>query len=201
MTGQELLDAVRAEKETELSRLGSSKALYAVTGGEMETDAVTAAFAGDARRAADVFETWAADADGAAADAFAAAAETAAGHADVDADADPVDTAVYDYLDGLAGDVERAAGLLGRSLVVGKTVEQMVGFFVGDADPRTADTFRGLRGDVETDRDRAVDLLDELCGDDDWDDAEAVVVGVVDAAYDDYVETLESMGVKPKNVC
>jgi hypothetical protein len=86
--------------------------------------------------------------------------------------------------------------------VTGKTVEQMVGFFVGDADPTTANTFRELRGDVETQRDDAAELLADTCTDDDeWDRASEAADAVVEVAYDDYVETLEGMGVKPKNVC
>jgi membrane-bound ClpP family serine protease len=78
----------------------------------------------------------------------------------------------------------------------------MVGFFVGDADPSTANQFRDLRDGVADDRDRALDALDDACTtDDDWERAAAAATTVVEAAYDDYVETLESMGVKPKNVC
>jgi len=78
----------------------------------------------------------------------------------------------------------------------------MVGFFVGDADPSTAGTFRDLRDDADADRDRIVAALDDRCdSEDDWDRATDAATAVVEATYDDYVETLESMGVKPKNVC
>jgi hypothetical protein len=201
--GESLLARVRETEETPLSRLGSSKALYAATGGEMTADAVRAATATDAARAADLFAAWADETTGPAADAFADAAARAETHRDA-VDADPGDdaSALYDHLVGLDGDVERAAGLLGRALVAGKRLEQTVGFFVGDADPRSADAMRDLRADLDAERADAVALLDAVCADEsDWAAATAAATDVVGAAYDDYVERLEAMGVKPKNVC
>jgi len=201
--GAALLDAVRSAEETPLSRLGSSKALYAATGGEMTAAAVRAATAADAARAADLFGSWADESTGPAADAFADAAARAADHRDA-VDAAPGDDppALYDHLATLSGDVERAAGLLGRALVAGARLEQTVGFFVGDADPRSAEAMRDLRADVDAEREDAVALLDAVCADaDDWARAAETASGVVQAAYDDYVERLEAMGVKPKNVC
>ncbi len=201
--GEALLDAVRETAETPLSRLGSSKALYAVTGGEMTATAVRAATATDAARAAALFESWAGGSTSPAADAFADAAARAAAHRDaVDAAPDDDPLALYDHLATLEGDVERAAGLLGRALVAGARLEQTVGFFVGDADPQSAQAIRDLRADVDAEREDAVVLLDAVCADaDDWTHATETASGVVEAAYDDYVERLEAMGVKPKNVC
>ena len=34
-----------------------------------------------------------------------------------------------------------------------------------------------------------------------WEAAEEAAIDVVAAAYDDYVEALEELGVNPKNVC
>ncbi|MFB6282112.1 MAG: transcription antitermination protein [Haloferacaceae archaeon] len=203
MDGQSLVDRLEDERETELSRLGSSKAMYAVTGGEMDAAGVRAAAADETGLAARTFDAWAADEeDGRAAEAFAAAAARAREGRDRVAPDDhaPADSLpIYEHLDGLEGTADRAAGLLGRSLVTGRTFEQMVGFFVGNADPTTADTFRSLRDDVETDREAAVGLAADV--DPDPDRAFAVAAEVIDIAYDDYVETLESMGIKPKNVC
>ena len=78
----------------------------------------------------------------------------------------------------------------------------MVGFFVGDADPMAANDFRDLRSELDAEHDRVVDALDSACkADDEWTAARDAAERVIEAAYGDYVETLESMGIKPKNVC
>jgi hypothetical protein len=203
MDGQAIVDRVRDENETALSRLGSSKAMYAVTGGDMDADGVRAAAADETHLAARTFDAWAADeADDRAAATFADAADRARDAHDLVApdDHSHADSLpVYAHLDGLEATADRAAGLLGRALVAGQTFEQMVGFFVGNADPTTADTFRTVRDGAADDREAAADLVEAVC--DDPDRAVEVAGGVIDVAYDDYVETLESMGIKPKNVC
>jgi hypothetical protein len=199
MDGTTLVDTVTDDLETQLSRLGSSKWLYALTDGDMTGEAVRAAAAADAAAAAATFGTWA-DAD--AAETFDALATSAADRRDaVDAGASPADRRVDATLAGLDGPVSRLGGALGYLLVLDRTVGQMVGFFVGDADPSTANQFRDLRDGVDADRSRVVDALDSACADDDWDRAADAATAVVEAAYDDYVERLEAMGVKPKNVC
>lgn len=204
MDGQDLLARLRTENETALSRLGSSKALYAVTDGGMDAGAVAAAAATETAHAARVFDDWADD-GGPGAATFAAAADRARdGLERVEPDGfEPGDAPpLYDHLADLDDPVERAAALLARALVTGKTFEQMIGFHVGNADPRTAETFRGLRDAVATGREDAVDLLDDLCGDEaDWERAFAAGDDAVAVAYDDYVSTLEAMGIEPKNVC
>ena len=197
----DLLDTLRDDHETPLSRLGSSKALYAVTGGEMSGDAVRAAAAAEADAAADLFDWWAADEpNDEAAALFSDLADTARSHADT-VDADPAADApnVYDVLAEFESTDGRLGGALARALVSLKTVEQMVGFFVGDADPKAANSFRTLKSDLQDQLDTIGEAVEELAGDD------AVVReaadAVVQAAYDEYVETLEGMGIKPKNVC
>jgi hypothetical protein len=200
MDGTTLVDTLTDDLETQLSRLGSSKWLYALTDGDMTGEAVRAAAAADAAAAAETFGAWA-DADGAA-ETFDALAAAAADRRDaVDPDAAPADRRLDDALAGLDGTVSRLGGALGYLLVLDRTVGQMVGFFVGDADPSTANEFRDLRDGVDADRSRVVDALDSACSDDDWDRAADAATTIVEATYDDYVETLESMGVKPKNVC
>ncbi|MFD1633277.1 transcription antitermination protein [Haloplanus ruber] len=201
MDGTTLVETLTDDLETELSRLGSSKWLYALTDGEMTGSAVRTAAAADAAAAAECFEAWAADADGGTPDVFTALADTATDRAET-ADADPTDRRTYETLGDFEDSVARLGGALGHSLVLDRTVGQMVGFFVGDADPSTAGTFRDLRDDADADRDRIVAALDDRCdSEDDWDHAADAATAVVEATYDDYVETLESMGVKPKNVC
>lgn len=192
-------ETVEAEHETELSRLGSSKALYAITGGEMETEPVVAGLADRAATAAATFEGWT---DGEHADLFAEAAEIARDHADrigESADGRPTDepTAADEALRSLAGADERLGGLLAWALLTDRTLSQAVGFFVGNADTRGADRFRAMREDVEALRAGAADRLEDA----DEDAATAAAAAVVEAAYDHYVETLEAMGIKVKPVC
>ena len=208
MNGAALLDELREEYETELSRLGSSKAIYAVTGGEMTGDAVLEAAATEAATAERVFDGLADDeTDDDAAALFETIAADAADHREatgvddeeIDLDDDRAD---YETLAGLTSTPERVGGALGRSLVTGRLVDQTVGFFVGNADPGTADTFRSVSDDVADHRDRAAGILGEVCAtDDDRDAARAAARAVIEAAYEFYVDTLESMGVEPKNVC
>jgi hypothetical protein len=204
MTEDDVLDAVREDNETALSRLGSSKALYAATGGELVADRVLEAAADDAAAAADAFAAWADDeGHDAAADAFAAAADRARDQrATVEGELDGHDPdtggAVADHLREVEGTAARAGALAGWSLVSDATLGQVVGFFVGDADPQTASTFRDVRGETEAIQDAAVGLLGSV---EDDEAAKAAADAVVQAAYDDYVATLEGMGVNPKDVC
>jgi hypothetical protein len=203
MNGDELAGTIRSDRETALSRLGSSKALYAATGGEMDGESVRTAVAAEAARAARVFAGWAddeADADAAALFADVAEAEGAR-REDVAGDVGvaPLDHPMYDALAALSGTEERLGGLLARSLVARATVEQAVGFFVGDADPRSADEFRSLKSALSDQRAAAVAAIDDHGGVDEA--AADAARAVVDVAYDHYVERLESMGIKPKNVC
>jgi hypothetical protein len=200
MDGSTLDSRLRDDYETELSRLGSSKWLYALTGGDLDGDAIRAVADADAGHAAETFGAWD---DGPAGDLFAAVAESAADHRDrIDADAtSDVDRPLYDAVDGDDAPT-RLGALFGWSTVAGKTLSQMVGFFVGDANPAAADAFRGIRDDVDDHREDALGALEEHCGvDDDWERAEAAAAAVVEAAYDEYVEKLEAMGIKPKNIC
>lgn len=195
------LDSLRDDHETPLSRLGSSKALYAVTGGEMDGDAVRAAAATEAAAAADLFEWWGDDeANGDASTLFSAFADTAHEHADtVGAEPEGDEPNIYDVLAEFETTDGRLGGALARALVSLKTVEQMVGFFIGDADPKSADTFRTLKSDLQDQLDTLADAVDEHVEDEAV--AREAADAVVQAAYDEYVETLEGMGIKPKNVC
>ncbi|KAB1192867.1 transcription antitermination protein [Haloferax sp. MBLA0076] len=196
-----LLDSLRDDHETPLSRLGSSKALYAVTDGEMSGDAVRAAAAAEAMAAAELFEWWGDDeANGEASTLFSDLADTARDHAEtVGAEPAADEPNVYDVLAEFETTDGRLGGALARALVSLKTVEQMVGFFIGDADPKAADTFRTLKSDLQAQLDTLADAVDELVEDEAI--AREAADAVVEAAYDEYVETLEGMGIKPKNVC
>ena len=204
MNGDDLATELRNDHETEFSRLGSSKAMYALTAGEMTAEHVRAAAAADALAFAAVLDEWAEAADSPTARLYPDLVETARDHAAAVADDPSLDgrPPLYDVLSGFDGAPARIGGLLGRYLVVSEYATQMIGFFVGDADPMAAGDFRELRSEVESDRDRVVDVAESVCAtDEEWAAARDAAETVIIAAYDDYVETLESMGIKPKNVC
>jgi hypothetical protein len=207
------LEDVRATNETALSRLGSSKSLYAFTDGELEAVAVRSVSADVSHAAAMTLEAYAADASSeAAADAFASFGDLAAVHATTAAGEhddvpprtphDAVAT-LEDYGDGSgASDAARLGAVVGYALVAKKLAEQVTGFFTGEADPTTASTFREYGGDVEAARDDALDALAAVAdGDADREAALDAASAVVQGAYEEYTTRLEAMGVNPKPVC
>jgi len=222
MDGQELVDAVREGRATQLDRLGSDKYLIAATGADLEPAPVLRTLAETAASGRETFEPWAADATETAhrsvADAFEEVAarerdhfdrvvdslaalpdDSADASASIDASADPMH-ATLAAQDGTVARV--AAGFVGRPLVADRTRLQVVNFFVNEADATRADLARDLRADAQSRLDEATALLDTVCGSErDWDRARAAAESVVGTAYEDYAETLESMGVDPKPVC
>jgi hypothetical protein len=207
MDADSFLDALESETQTELSRLGSSKALYADTRGEMDEPSVRRAAADRAHAASETFESWTDDASGDAVSLFDSTAtrerdhrETLAdGLDDYEPDGPP---AVQAALRECSGSVERAGGFVGWALSAGKHAEQLVGFFVGQASPQVAQSMREVRDDHESALEDGLDLLASVCdGDDDWENALDAAGRVIEADYTAYVETLESLGVNPKPVC
>ncbi|UPV75961.1 rubrerythrin family protein [Halorussus limi] len=210
MNPEEFLDTVRDDNETALSRLGSSKSLYAETEGEMEPETVFRAAAEAEYAASETFQQWADDGNAAEAvrETFADFAEQERDHYEqvvgkLDGDHEPSEVpAIHEYLRGLDGDAARVGGFLGRTLASEKSKEQMVGFFVGQADPQTAQLFRDLGDDLDGQLERGRELLESVCeSDEDWDAALEAAAGAIQAAYEEYTETLEGMGVNPKPVC
>jgi hypothetical protein len=212
MDGTELVAGVRDRTATHLDRLGSEKALVAATDATLDRDRVLEAAYAAELRAATTFDVWAADEPhGAARDAFERVAELERDHAarvggllsgsDPDGMGRGTD-ALHDYLRDLDSTVERtAAGLVARPLVSSRSLLQVINFFVNEADETAADLFRDLRADTEDLVDVGADVLDDCCADEDWDRAEAAAVGAVEAAYDEYADTLRGMGVDPEPVC
>jgi hypothetical protein len=208
MNPDEFIDAVKDENETALSRLGSSKSLYADTEGEMEPEEVLTAAATAEHHAAETYEAWADEEEGDVAEAFAETAAEERDHYDtvvgeLDAHEPGEVPAIQEYLRDLDGTVERIGGFVGRTLAAEKSKGQLTGFFTGQADPQTASLFRGMSGDLEAQLERATDLLEAECGDDEecWERAQEAATGAIQAAYEEYTERLESMGVNPKPVC
>ncbi|WP_135851770.1 rubrerythrin family protein [Halorussus salinus] len=212
-------DAVRDAKATELDRLGSQQALVALTDADLGVEQVLRAAAQSEHTASETFTAWAesaaeaseaADADATdAAEEFAALADDERDHYDrvvaqLDGEFTPADAVdpMHEYLRGLDATVERAAGLVGRSLASDRTQLQVVNFFVNEADERRADLFRDLRSDTQAGVETGTDLLAAHCQrDDDWERAREVAAETVQIAYDDYAETLQGMGLDPKPIC
>lgn len=204
VTPTDLVTAVREDNRTELSRLGSSKSLYADTGGEMDPEDVLTAAADALFHAAETFEGWAEDdvngTFAAAADAEQERYEALAD--DVEAHDPGEAPALVDYLAGLETPVDRLGGLVGWTLVQENKASQYAGFFTGQADPGTASQFREFGDAYEQLRADAVDALAAIAENpDDWDRAEATATAAVGAAYEEYVERLEAQGINPKPVC
>ena len=207
----DFVDAVREANATALSRLGSSKALYAETDGDLDPEPVlrAAAVAEDAAR--ETFAAWADDEENAdAAELFERVADEEADHyetvaAEIDDAPRAADNdvpAIQSVLRSFDDTVERAGGLVGRCLVAKKSKEQYTGYFTGEADPQTASLFRGLGSDVGEQISAAADLVDAVCGsDDERERAHDAASEAIQAAYEEYTESLEAMGVNPKPVC
>lgn len=208
MSATELDAAVREENETALSRLGSSKSLYAITDGEMTEEAVVETAADRIHAASETLASWVPE------EGNEDAAEAYDEFADEDADhyEDLLDK-LDDHSPGQVSPaqaelreadstLERLGALLGHTLVTKKLTEQRTGFFVGEADPTTASTFRGYGAVLDDRVERLVDLLEDACeSDQDREDATAAASAVIQAAYEEYTDRLEAMGVNPKPVC
>lgn len=209
MTPEELTDHVTDETRTELSRLGSSKALYADTAGDLDPQTVLIAAADAEYHAAETYRHWA-DTDPAAPgrDVWTRTAEEEADHYDrvtaaLDTDHDPGDPpTIHTHLRGLTAPIDRAGAFLGRTIAATRSKDQYTGYFVGQGTHDLADLFRDLSEDLDTQRDRGHDLLTTLCSTDaEWDAAATAAITTIEVAYDAYVDTLEGMGVNPKPVC
>jgi len=211
MDGAELVTAVHTDAATELDRLGSQKALIAVTDASLERREVLAAAAATERRAAETFRTWAGDeGNDAARQAFSEVSETEESHLkriiervggepDEDERPDPL----HAYLRDLTGTPERVgAGLVGRPLASERTMLQVVNFFVNEADEQTADLFRDLRSETEALTDMGANVLDDVCEiDSEWTRARQAADETIQVAYQEYASTLEAMGLDPAPVC
>jgi len=211
MTASDFVDSVSEANQTALSRLGSSKALYAETDGDLDPDHVLRAAAVAEDAASETFRGWADDEPNAeAADLFARVADEEADHyetvaAEIDDPPRAADSdlpAIQSVLRGFDETVERVGGLVGRCLVAKKSKDQYTGYFTGEADPQTASVFRSLGDDVDAQIDAAADLVEAVCEDDaDRDRAHEAASEAIQAAYDEYTDSLEAMGVNPKPVC
>lgn len=204
-----LVETVRQECQTPLSRLGSSKSLYAETGGEMEPETVLMATADSELAAGETYAAWAeTESDEAVAATFETIAAEERSHYE----------RVVSLLDGHEGSAEvpavqaflreqettvpRLGAFVGRTLAAEKSKEQVTGFFVGQADPQTAQVIREIRADVAPQRERAISLLRDRCESPaDLEMATESAIETIQRAYEAYTDQLETMGVNPKPVC
>ena len=204
------VETVTEDNQTALSRLGSSKSLYADTGGDIDTEPVLEATADAEYAAWQTFSAWADnESNDEAQTAFETTADEEQDHyetvdgklADDEYEPSEVPT-LHEYLRDRDETVDRVGAFVGRILASQRSKNQVVGYFVGDADPQTASLFREFGGDLDDQLERAKSLLETVCEtDEDWDRAEEAAVGAIEAAYDEYVESLEAMGANPKPVC
>lgn len=206
MDATEFQSHLEAEFETELSRLGSSKALYAITAGEMDTETVLAGIADRLQTATTTVQTWL-DTDQSPAE-LSTVVEQLQEQSDriIDASSqdapDETPSALDDYLRDQEDSIGKLAGLVAWSMVQERTYSQAVGFFVGNADRSLADLFRDLRDDVSDLTESALDQLADACESEaDWDHATSVAGNSIEHAYAHYVDVLEDMGIKVKPVC
>lgn len=208
MTGQSFVDRVREAERTELERLGSDKALLAATDANLETGAVLRTVAGELTALATALREWGdATDDETLGETFRTVAAEADDHVgtlrdELDGEDVPAAEEVTERLTGLDGGIEAAGGLVGYSLVLDRTLLQVINFFINEADERRADLVRDVRGSVDGWIDDGSDVLGDHCTRDaDWDRAHAGAVDVIDDAYEDYVDTLGELGIDPKPVC
>lgn len=211
MEPTEFRDAVEADAATELERLGSQQLLLALTDADLEREAVLAAAANAEHRARETFAQWADDeSDEEAQVAFEREADREREHYErvvalLDDEFEPDDDldAMHDHLREVEDTIPRvAAGLVGRSLVGTRTHLQLVSFFVNEPDEATANVFRDLRSETGETLEIGTDLLGNLCAtDEDWTRAREAAVLVVQVAYEEYADSLTSMGLDPKPIC
>ena len=209
MDEADFVERVRESNETALQRLGSEKALVATTKASLDRETVLEQAAAAEARAAATFEAWAdEESNDTARTAFADAAEQEWEHYDAVCElgaleiTDPPADALHRHLRGLDGTVERvAAGLVGRPLVASRSLLQVINFFVNEAETTAADAFRDLRSETDEQVETGSEVLASVCESDDWDRAARAAGDAVDAAYTEYAETLDEMGVDPKPVC
>lgn len=209
MDPKEFVDTVRDENQTALSRLGSSKALYADTEGDMEREEVLRAAADAEFHARETFAAWAENEGNDDARAvFETTADEEGEHyglvaEKLDGEHEPGATpTIQEYLRDTEDTAGRVGGFVGRTIATEKSKEQLVGFFVGQADTKGAQLFRDLGGDVDAQLERGQELLQSVCdSDDEWARAREAASDAIQTAYDEYTDRLEGMGVNPKPVC
>jgi predicted enzyme related to lactoylglutathione lyase len=175
MDPNQFVDSVREENETALSRLGSS-AIVTDSAGEMDTEEVLRVAANNAFHARETFTEWA-DSEGneTARETYAATATEEGEYYGqltqrLDGEHEPDDTpALHEYLRDTTDTAGRAGAFVGWTIVTETVNEQLVGFFADRSDRQSADLFRDLGDDADSQHERGRDLLLAVCEtDDEW---------------------------------
>ncbi|PSP61853.1 rubrerythrin family protein [Halobacteriales archaeon QH_8_64_26] len=206
MTPEQFVESIETDNATALSRLGSSKGLYADTGGTMERAAVLRAAATGEFHARETFEKWADDeTNDDAREAFAETAREEGEHygliaGELEGEHDPGETpAIQESLRTQSDTTGRAGAFLGRTMVADRSADQATAFFVGEADTEGADLLREVGDDTEAQLERAQDLLGEVCTEPaDWERASAAASDAIGAAHEEYTDSLDEMGESPE---
>jgi hypothetical protein len=210
MDAERFRERVESDRRTELDRLGSSKLLVGLTGGDLSRRAVLGLAGNSEHAARETFRAWADDEDDPdAREAFEALADQEREHyqrveALFDEPFGPDDGGVmHAYLRRREDAVDRVAGgMVGRSLYSVRAYTQIISFFVNEADEATAEVFRDLKADTGDTVDRGCELLEELWDEgEDWEQAVGVAGYVIQLVYDDYAEALDDLGLDVKSVC
>lgn len=205
-TDMGLVAELTSLKETELSRLGSSKSLYAATSGELAPQTVLEAAATAEFAAAETFSAWeVSESNPTAAELFRRVAEDERHHFEsISGELETVEPtevpAIQTYLRSCDTTIERVGGLLGRILVADRSKDQLIGYFVGQASPQLADQMRSLKTDLPNQQEQTLDVIATLGADNE----EAILDAAcqaIDIAYEEYTTQLETLGVNPKPVC
>ncbi len=198
-----IADAVRESRATELDRLGSSKAVIALAGADLDTERVLRAAATSEATARATFIAWGeTETDDDARAVWERAAAQEAEHlgrveAAAGAEADSEPDALHDYLRGLSATDERVGGFVGRCLVAERTLLQLVNFFVNEADEEHAELFRELRADTAN----ALAWGEALAETADEETGVRAAEKAITESYDAYVESLGAFGIDPKPLC
>jgi len=198
-----LADAVRESRATELDRLGSSKAVLALAGADLDTETVLRAAAASEATARDTFAGWAErERDDDARTVWERAAAQEEEHAGrveaaLGGESEPDPDALHRYLRGLSTTDERVGGFVGRCLVAERTLLQLVNFFVNEAEEDRAALFRELRGDTAN----ALAWGETLASSAETEVAVRAAETAVTKSYEAYVESLGEFGIDPKPLC
>jgi hypothetical protein len=199
--------AIRGQRTTELERLGSDRGLIALTGADLSEATIRRRLAASDLAVATQFSMWADQAEDPAADLFERAATQTREHAEnigapletaVDPASEDMLAAAMASQESLGGRL--GAGLVGYPLVADGRYLQVVSFFVNEADERGANQFREVRTATQELLDSGEDLLGTM-DEQTQTIAKTAALDLVDAAYSEYVSTLEGLGLDPKTVC
>lgn len=201
MNGPDLVALLRADHETELAGLGTSKALFALTDGAVDAATVHAVAIRELTAAESTFDAWASnESDELAADLFEMAAARVAEHRQAISQAASNTATVERWSESPSFSTTpgRLGGLFGWTLATEATADQIVNFFIGATDPEMAETYRDFRTDVKQLQDLTATTIADICvSDEAWSTAQQAASTVIGTADEAYRQRLERLDVDP----